>query len=69
MTDLKLRKSRIALVLYGVGAGIAYSFIMDVWTVLGHYGTFSRDLYLAALGIDIAIYYLITPGWMNPRLF
>ncbi len=26
-------------------------------------------VYLAVLGIDIAIYYLITPGWMNPRLF
>lgn len=26
-------------------------------------------VYLAVLGIDIAFYYLITPGWMNPRLF
>ena len=26
-------------------------------------------VYLAVLGIDIAIYYLMTPGWMNPRLF
>ena len=26
-------------------------------------------VYLAVLGIDIAVYYLITPGWMNPRLF
>lgn len=26
-------------------------------------------VYLAVLGIDIAIYFLITPGWMNPRLF
>ena len=26
-------------------------------------------VYLAVLGIDIAVYYLITPGWMEPRLF
>lgn len=26
-------------------------------------------VYLAVLGMDIAIYYLMTPGWMNPRLF
>ena len=26
-------------------------------------------VYLAVLGIDIAVYFLITPGWMNPRLF
>lgn len=26
-------------------------------------------VYLVVLGIDVAIYYLITPGWMNPRLF
>ena len=58
-----LRKSRIALVLYGVGAGIAYSFIMDVWTVLGHYGTFSRDLYLAALGT--AVPYTVTYAASN----
>ncbi len=26
-------------------------------------------VYLAVLGIDIAIYYLMTPAWMEPRLF
>ena len=58
-----LKKSRIALTLYGVAAGIAYSFIMDVWTVLGHYGTFSKDLYLAAL--VTAIPYTVTYAVSN----
>ena len=58
-----LKKSRLALALYGVGAGIAYSFIMDVWTVLGHYYTFSWELYLAALGT--AIPYTVTYAVSN----
>ena len=44
-----LRKSRALLLVYGVVSGIAYSFIMDIWTVLGHYNTFSWALYGAAL--------------------
>ena len=58
-----LKKSRIALALYGVLGGIAYSFIMDVWTVLGHYGTFSGELYLAALGT--AVPYTVTYAVSN----
>ncbi len=58
-----LKKSRLALTLYGVAAGIAYSFIMDVWTVLGHYGTFSKELYLAALGT--AVPYTVTYAVSN----
>ncbi len=58
-----LKKSRLALTLYGVAAGIAYSFIMDVWTVLGHYGTFNKELYLAALGT--AIPYTVTYAVSN----
>lgn len=44
-----LRRSRIALSLYGVFAGVAYSFIMDIWTVLWYNGSFSPALYTAAL--------------------
>ena len=58
-----LKKSRIALVVYGVGAGIAYSFIMDVWTVLGHYYTFNLDLYFAALAT--AVPYTVTYAVSN----
>lgn len=44
-----LIKSRIILSVYGVFAGIAYSFIMDVWTTLWADGTFNVSRYLASL--------------------
>ncbi len=45
-----LKHSRILLSLYGVFAGVAYSFIMDVWTVLWYNGGFNPALYVSALG-------------------
>ena len=45
-----LRRSRVALAVYGAIAGIAYSMIMDVWTVLWYGEGFRWDLYVAALG-------------------
>lgn len=47
--SLPLRKSRILLSIYGIFAGAAYSFIMDIWTVLWYNGSFNADLYTAAL--------------------
>ena len=44
-----LKKSRWMLMLWGLIAGAAYSFIMDIWTVLWYHGTFSAGLYGAAL--------------------
>ena len=44
-----LKKNRPLLLIYGVFSGIAYSFIMDVWTVLWYAGGFDAGLYLAAL--------------------
>lgn len=44
-----LRKSRVALLSYGVLSGIAYSFFMDIWTVLAYSDTFDTTLYLSAL--------------------
>lgn len=44
-----LKKSRVLLLAYGALAGVAYSFIMDVWTVLWYNGNFDFSLYLAAL--------------------
>ncbi len=45
-----LKKKRINLLVYGAVAGIAYSFIMDIWTVLSYNdGKFSLKLYLSAL--------------------
>lgn len=43
-----LKKSRAALLIYGVLSGIAFSFIMDVWTVIWYNGTFNTAMYLAA---------------------
>ena len=45
-----LRNSRVALAVYGALAGVAYSMIMDIWTVLWYGEGFSWELYVAALG-------------------
>ncbi|EWM54495.1 hypothetical protein RF007C_01745 [Ruminococcus flavefaciens 007c] len=45
----KLLGSRPLLLLYGALTGIAYSFIMDIWTVLWYNQGFDIKLYLAAL--------------------
>ena len=58
-----LLRSNVLLLLYGVVAGVAYSFIMDVWTVLGHYYTFNLDLYFAALAT--AVPYTVTYAVSN----
>lgn len=44
-----LKTHRWFLVLYGVLAGVGYSFIMDVWAVLWHNNDFSWSLYSAAV--------------------
>ena len=45
---LPLKKNRVALVIYGVMSGIAYSAIMDVWSVLWYNGSVTPELFLAA---------------------
>lgn len=49
MLQKPLKKSRVALALYGVFAGAAYSCVMDVWTVLWADSAFHWELYAAAL--------------------
>lgn len=44
-----LRRNRFLLLAYGAISGIAYSFIMDIWTVLWYAEGFSIKLYGAAL--------------------
>ncbi len=46
---MPLKKSRGALLLYGAIAGIGYSMIMDIWTVLWYNGSLSASLYRAAM--------------------
>ena len=48
-----LRSSRIALAVYGAFAGVAYSFIMDIWTVLWAGEGFQWNLYVAALATAV----------------
>ena len=44
-----LKKSRLSLIIYGVLAGIVYSFVMDLWAVMWHSETMTAELYTAAL--------------------
>ena len=44
-----LKRSVVFLLTYGVLSGVAYSLIMDIWTVLWYSGGFDPNLYLAAL--------------------
>ena len=44
-----LKKKKVLLVIYGVIAGVFYSMIMDVWTVMWYDGGFNGGLYLTAL--------------------
>ncbi len=44
-----LKRSRPFLLTFGVLAGILFSFVMDIWTVLWYDGSFHGGLYLSAL--------------------
>lgn len=48
-----LKKSRVFLLIFGVGSGIVFSFIMDVWTVLWYDNSFKWSLYLTAISTAI----------------
>ena len=45
----RLKNSRVLLAVYGVLAGVGYSLLMDLWSVLWLNGAFSLKLYAAAL--------------------
>ncbi len=51
-----------ALCAYGVIAGVAYSFIMDIWTVLSADGSFnfSRWLYFTLSAVPVTIIYCVS---------
>lgn len=48
-----LGKSRTLLLLYGCMAGVGYSLLMDIWTVVWHSEGFSLPLYAAAVGTSL----------------
>ncbi len=57
-----LKRSRIILVLYGALAGVAYSFIMDIWTVVWYGNGFDTALYLTSLvsAVPYTVSYVIS---------
>ncbi len=44
-----LKKSKLLLAMYGIFAGISYSFVMDIWTVLWYNEELPLKLYGAAI--------------------
>jgi energy-coupling factor transport system substrate-specific component len=63
MLSETLKKNRPLLLAYGVVSGVAYSFIMDIWTVLWYAGGFDAGLYLAAL--TSAVPYTVSYAFSN----
>ena len=73
-----LIRSRVFLIIFGVLSGAAYSFIMDIWTVLWYSGGFDWRLYLTALGsalpftityaVSNVLFLLILGGPMGRKL-
>ena len=60
--SLRLKENRLHLVLYGVFAGMMYSLMMDVWTVMSLDGTFnfSRYVTIAALALPFMAVYAVS---------
>ena len=58
----KTLRHRIPLVLYGIFAGMAYSWLMDIWTAISWYGSFTWEGYRAALisAIPVVVVYCIS---------
>lgn len=48
----KLRTSKVLLSLYGIFAGVAYSLMMDVWTVMAMDSSFNLSRYLAVVSLS-----------------
>lgn len=59
----QLKNNKVMLVLYGIFAGVIYSLMMDVWTVLSLDGVFNFKRYLVA--ISLATPFMITYAVSN----
>ncbi len=44
-----LKNNNVVLAMYGIFAGVVYSFVMDIWTVLWYNQGFDKKLYIAAI--------------------
>ncbi len=49
----RLRNDRLLLIVYGVGAGIIFSLLMDVYTVIWTFGGWKWSMYLTAVGAAV----------------
>ncbi len=58
----KLDSSKILLAVYAAVSGVAYSFIMDIWTVMWYSGAFEPVLYKTAIvtAIPFTVLYAVT---------
>ncbi|MBO4411556.1 MAG: ECF transporter S component [Lachnospiraceae bacterium] len=50
-----LRKNKLILALFGALAGILYSLILDIWTVLWADGVWNPERYLTAVGTSFVV--------------
>ena len=57
-----LRRNRVFLLIFGALAGVWYSFLMDIWSMLWMNGSFSLKVYLGALvtAIPYTIMYAVS---------
>lgn len=57
-----LIKSKVVLIIYAVFAGVAYSFLMDIWTVLWMDGAFNPARFITAVGtaFPITLEYIVS---------
>lgn len=57
-----LKKSTLALLVYGAIAGVAFSLIMDIWSVMWYNGGFSWNLYIASViaAVPMIIIYAVS---------
>lgn len=57
-----LIKSKVVLIIYAVFAGVVYSFLMDIWTVLWMDGAFNPARFIAAVGtaLPVTLEYIVS---------
>ena len=70
----QLKRKRLWLVLYGIAAGVIYSMVMDVWTVMWYDGGFSLEKYGAAIltALPYTALYAVSNGvflWLIAKPF
>ena len=62
MAAKRLKKSRFLLYAYGAVAGMLFSFIMDIWTVLWYNNGFNLQMYIASIvsAVPMTLVYMVS---------